>query len=115
MAREAGFNDINMDVIAGLPGETPADFAYTLERIEDLRPDSLTVHTLAIKRSSRLHLTGAALPPAGAVAEMTDLARPPPRGSGWSPTTSTGRSTWPVSSRTWATPARARRACTTWT
>ncbi len=73
MAREAGFTDINMDVIAGLPGETPADFAYTLSRIEDLRPDSLTVHTLAIKRSSRLHLTGAALPPAGAVAEMTDL------------------------------------------
>jgi len=73
MARKAGFTDINMDVIAGLPGETPADFAYTLSCIEDLRPDSLTVHTLAIKRSSRLHLTGAALPPAGAVAEMTDL------------------------------------------
>ena len=73
MAREAGFTDVNMDVIAGLPGETPADFARTVMRIEALRPDSLTVHTLAIKRSSRLHLVGAVLPPAGDVAEMVRL------------------------------------------
>jgi len=55
LAREAGFTNINMDVIAGLPGEGAADFAHTLEEIERLAPDSLTVHTLAIKRSSRLH------------------------------------------------------------
>jgi len=72
-ARALGFADINMDVIAGLPGETPADFARTLSGIEALRPDCLTVHTLAIKRSSRLHLEGAPLPPAGDVAEMVRL------------------------------------------
>jgi len=55
LARETGFANINMDVIAGLPGEGTADFAHTLEAIEGLSPDSLTVHTLAIKRSSRLH------------------------------------------------------------
>ncbi len=55
LAREAGFDDINMDVIAGLPGETTDDFETTLKRVVALEPDSVTVHALAIKRSSRLH------------------------------------------------------------
>jgi len=55
MARELGFDDINMDVIAALPGEDYAMFAHTMETIRGLDPDSLTVHTLAIKRSSKLH------------------------------------------------------------
>jgi len=65
-AREFGFESINMDVIAGLPGEAPADFDYTLEKICQLKPDNLTVHTLAIKRSSRLkqRLEEFPLPPA---------------------------------------------------
>lgn len=52
LAREEGIRHINMDVIAGLPGENPADFARTMAEAESLRPESLTVHTLAIKRSS---------------------------------------------------------------
>ena len=52
MAREERIPHINMDVIAGLPGENPADFRHTMEEAEALRPESLTVHTLAIKRSS---------------------------------------------------------------
>ena len=55
MARNLGFSDINMDVIAALPGEDYNKFAYTLNCIKELDPDSLTVHTLAIKRSSKLH------------------------------------------------------------
>ncbi|MBP3656889.1 MAG: coproporphyrinogen dehydrogenase HemZ [Clostridia bacterium] len=55
LARSLGFDDINMDVIAALPGEDYEMFASTLDRIRSLQPDSLTVHTLAIKRSSRLH------------------------------------------------------------
>ena len=55
MARDLGFDDINMDVIAALPGEDYAMFAHTLDVIRALNPDSLTVHTLAIKRSSKLH------------------------------------------------------------
>lgn len=54
MARETGFQNINMDLIAGLPGETPEDMEDTLRQIKELRPDSLTVHALAIKRASRL-------------------------------------------------------------
>ena len=52
LAREEGIRHINMDVIAGLPGEGPEDFRHTMEEAKALRPESLTVHTLAIKRSS---------------------------------------------------------------
>ncbi|MDO4543541.1 MAG: coproporphyrinogen dehydrogenase HemZ [Clostridia bacterium] len=54
LAREMGFFSINMDIIAGLTGEDEAVFSDTLKRIIELSPDNLTVHTLAIKRSSRL-------------------------------------------------------------
>jgi len=54
LAREVGIRIINMDVIAGLPGESFEDFVYTLEEVEKLRPENTTVHTMSIKRSSRL-------------------------------------------------------------
>lgn len=54
IARSAGIKVINTDVIAGLPGETTADFAATLEEILSLRPQNVTVHSLAMKRASRL-------------------------------------------------------------
>lgn len=56
MAREAGHDNINMDIIIGLPGETPEDVEDTLRQIQALDPESLTVHTLAIKRAARLNL-----------------------------------------------------------
>ena len=52
LAREESIPHINMDVIAGLPGETLGDFRHTMDEADKLRPESLTVHTLAIKRSS---------------------------------------------------------------
>lgn len=55
MARKAGFDNINMDLIIGLPQERVEDVAYTMEEIKALNPDNLTVHTLAIKRASRLN------------------------------------------------------------
>ena len=55
LAREMGFGDINMDLIAALPGETAEDFDRTLDEVLRLAPESVTVHALAIKRSSRLH------------------------------------------------------------
>lgn len=54
MARGIGFDNINMDLIAGLPEETPDDFRNTLEEVERLGPDSITIHTLVIKRASRM-------------------------------------------------------------
>jgi oxygen-independent coproporphyrinogen III oxidase len=52
LVREAGFENINMDMILGLPGESIDDVRYTLERIERLDPDSVTVHTMSFKRSA---------------------------------------------------------------
>lgn len=56
LAREVGFDNINMDLIIGLPGETKADVEHTLEELKKLAPDSITVHSLAIKRAARLNL-----------------------------------------------------------
>ena len=53
-ARQAGHENINMDIILGLPEEKPEQVRHTLEEIKKLDPDSLTVHTLAVKRASRL-------------------------------------------------------------
>ncbi|HOA42033.1 MAG TPA: coproporphyrinogen dehydrogenase HemZ [Bacillota bacterium] len=53
-AQKIGFKVINADLIAGLPGEEPEDFLYSLKSIIDLKPDNITVHTLAVKRASRL-------------------------------------------------------------
>lgn len=54
LARKAGFGNINMDLILGLPGETKEDVLQTVEAVKRLGPDSLTVHSLAVKRASRL-------------------------------------------------------------
>lgn len=54
MARYVGFDCINMDVIVGLPGEGVPHMERTMEAIAALQPDNLTVHTLAVKRASRL-------------------------------------------------------------
>lgn len=54
LAREVGFTHINTDLIAGLPGDTPESFKKTMEGICSLSPESVTVHTLSMKRSSQL-------------------------------------------------------------
>ena len=57
MARDCGIDCINMDIIAGLPGETTDMFKYTVEEVEKLNPENTTVHTMSVKRSSRLNET----------------------------------------------------------
>ncbi|MCI9381801.1 MAG: coproporphyrinogen dehydrogenase HemZ [Dorea sp.] len=54
LARRMGFDNINMDLIAGLPGEDAKDMEDTLRQIRELLPDSLTVHSLAIKRAAKM-------------------------------------------------------------
>ena len=54
LARKVGFDNINMDLILGLPGEDVADVQNTIDKVCELKPDSLTVHSLAIKRASAL-------------------------------------------------------------
>ena len=53
LARNAGFDFINVDLIAGLPGETVSDFKKTLEKMHPFSPENLTIHTLAVKRASK--------------------------------------------------------------
>ncbi|MGH4051377.1 MAG: coproporphyrinogen III oxidase [Clostridium sp.] len=55
MARELGFNNINMDLIVGLPGEKIAHIIRTCDKILGIKPDSVTIHGMSIKRASRLH------------------------------------------------------------
>ena len=55
-ARELGFDNINMDLIIGLPEEDLEDVRHTMEEIRALDPDSITVHSLAIKRAARLNM-----------------------------------------------------------
>lgn len=56
LARELGFDNINMDLIVGLPGEEYAHVEHTMQEIKKLDPDSITVHSLAVKRAARLRL-----------------------------------------------------------
>ncbi len=54
MAKEIGFRTINMDLIVGLPDETPSMIEYSMNKIVELNPENITVHTLAVKRASKL-------------------------------------------------------------
>ena len=58
LAREIGFNNINMDLIAGLPTDTLESFKNTINEVIKLSPESVTVHSLSMKRSSRLTMGG---------------------------------------------------------
>ncbi|MBQ3078889.1 MAG: coproporphyrinogen dehydrogenase HemZ [Clostridia bacterium] len=91
LAREEGFDHINMDLIAALPGETYMDFERTLKIVTELNPESVTVHSLAIKRSSKLHerltVEGSSHNQANAedADNMIRLARNMLKDGGWKP------------------------------
>lgn len=83
--RAAGGFDVNMDLIAGLPSDTPAGFDETLRRVLALAPENITVHTLSLKKGSRITLEGAALPTAAEVTAMLDAAHTALTAAGYSP------------------------------
>lgn len=56
MARSFGFENINMDIIMGLPQETLSDVQHTMQILKELNPDNITIHSLAIKRAARLNM-----------------------------------------------------------
>ncbi len=58
LARQMGFDNINMDLIAGLPGDTVESFKETVNKLISLDPESITVHSLAMKRASDLTAQG---------------------------------------------------------
>lgn len=77
LARECGIGTINMDIIAGLPGESFESFKNTVLKVEELNPENTTVHTMSIKRSSKLNETLARyeLTQGDTVSQMVDFAR----------------------------------------
>lgn len=58
LARELGFDNINMDLIAGLPTDTFEGFKETLNKVLKLNPESVTIHALSLKRSSTMTKLG---------------------------------------------------------
>lgn len=74
LAREAGFAQINVDLIAGLPGEDAAAFRESLDAVCALEPENITVHTLAVKRSSALNDSDFRALPARELQAMLDYA-----------------------------------------
>ena len=84
-AEEAGFSLINMDLIAGLPTDSPEGFRYSLDRVMALSPANITVHTLALKKGADLFDARGPLPSQEAVAEMLRYASQALTGAGYVP------------------------------
>jgi len=74
LARDIGFNDINMDIIAGLPKDDIESFKNTLNTLLELSPSSITVHTLALKRSANMTDDTTISKQGELTCEMVDLA-----------------------------------------
>ena len=85
LAREVGFDSVNMDLIAGLPRDSFEGFRRSLEGVLALRPENVTVHTLALKKGSRLMEEGGALPSGEETARMLDFSRDTLREAGFLP------------------------------
>ena len=85
LAREMGFDNINVDIIVGLPHETTTDILRTVRGIADFAPENVTVHTLAVKRASLLKEAGAAIGETSEMAAMMDAAQGAVRAMGLRP------------------------------
>ena len=83
--RAANFPHVNMDLIAGLPEDTPEGFARSLDEVISMGADNITVHTLSLKKGSRIMLEGCRIPGADEVAQMLDYADPTLRKHGFAP------------------------------
>ena len=84
-AVQAGFADINMDLIAGLPQDNFEGFRRSLDKCLELGADDITIHTLALKKGSRILMEGLSIPDGAAVQAMLDYAAPAPRAAGFVP------------------------------
>lgn len=84
-AEAVGFREINMDLIAGLPGDSPEGFFASLERVAALQPSNITVHTLAIKKGADLYASRKGLLPTEAVGQMVERAGAYLRAQGYHP------------------------------
>ena len=84
-AVNAGFDAINMDLIAGLPGDDFDGFKHSLDTVISLSPANITVHTLAIKKGADLYEQRDGLSPDAEVSRMVDYAEDTLRNAGYVP------------------------------
>ena len=82
---DAGFTAVNMDLIAGLPKDSPEGFMRSLDQVAALNPANITVHTLALKKGADLFNHRENLPTAEAVTEMVAYAEKTLRSLGYKP------------------------------
>ena len=85
MVRSVGGMAVNMDLIAGLTSDSVEGFAHTLDTVIGLEPENITVHTLSLKKGSRITLEGSLIPTAAEVGRMLDIAGERLKGAGYSP------------------------------
>ena len=85
LAMSMGFRHVNMDLIAGLPADTPEGFRRTLDKCLSFGADNITVHTLALKKGSRILLEGQKIPTAEEVGQMLDYSIAALRGANFHP------------------------------
>ena len=83
--RKVGGMEVNMDLIAGLPADSAEGFEKTLDTVIALDPENITVHTLSLKKGSRITLEGSAIPSDAEVGKMLDIAQDKLRRGGWAP------------------------------
>lgn len=83
--RRVGGFAVNMDLIAGLPTDTVQGFVNTVDQVLALSPENVTVHTLSLKKGSRITLEGSALPTAAEVGAMLDIAQEKLRAADYAP------------------------------
>lgn len=83
--REVGGFAVNMDLIAGLPDDSVEGFKETIEKVLALEPENITVHTLSLKKGSRIMLEDTVIPTAEEVSDMLDIAQEKLRGNAYAP------------------------------
>jgi len=85
LVKAAGFPHVNMDLIAGLPEDAPEGFRRTLDEVVAFGTDNVTIHTLSLKKGSRIMLEGTRIPTVEEVSAMLDYAAPALRDAGFAP------------------------------
>ena len=111
--KNANFPHVNMDLIAGLPEDTPEGFARSLDEVISMGADNITVHTLSLKKGSRISSKAAASPARTSRAKCWTMPTPRCVNMVLPPIISTARSTCPAALKTSAGRSPAARGSTT--
>ena len=85
LVRRAGIKEINMDLIAGLPGDTAEGFSDTMDKVLSLSPENVTVHTLSLKKGAKVMTDKMEIPDGRAVGKMLDICANRLRSEGYVP------------------------------